>query len=208
MATHVGLWGPFFLPSAQKRNRMALDVGELKMQHTSPLAHKVEQAVTDLLAHAGYELIMVEFLTTSRLLRLYIDLPYDAAQAAELEADEAQHRTITLDDCTKVSQLVSDVLDGEGIMDGGEGAERGSEYRLEVSSPGLDRPLCKPVHFQRFVGDQVRLRTRVKLPGLTQRRFEATLLAADAEGIDVHVDAQDRRIAYTELDKAQLSPTF
>lgn len=173
------------------------------MQHTSPLAHRVEQLVTDLLSHAGYELILVEFLATSRLLRLYIDLPYDAA-LPEATAD----RTITLDDCTKVSQLVSDVLDGEGTMDGGEGAERGAGYRLEVSSPGLDRPLVKPAHFQRFVGEAVRLRTRSKLPGLTLRRFEAKLLAADADGIDVHVEEQDRRIAYTELDKAQLSPTF
>lgn len=180
------------------------------MQHTSPLAHKVEQAITGLLSREGYELILVEFMATSRLLRLYIDLPYEhaAAAAGDPAAEAGPDRTITLEDCTKVSGLVSDVLDGEGIMDGGDGAERGDGYRLEVSSPGLDRPLVKPEHFQRFVGEGVRLRTRTKLLGLTQRRFEATLVAADAEGIDVQVDEQDRRIAYSELDKAQLSPTF
>lgn len=172
------------------------------MQQPSPLVQKVEQAITELLHHVGYDIILVEFLPQSRLLRLYIDLLANTDEAA------SEDRVINLDDCTKVSQLVSDVLDGEGIMETGEGQERGDGYRLEVSSPGLDRPLVKPQHFKRFVGQPVRLRTHRRLEGLAQKRFEALLTAADDQGIAITVDDTERRIAYADLDRAQLVPTF
>lgn len=185
------------------------------MQHGSPLALKVEHAITDVLTHVGYELILVEFLPKSRLLRLYIDFPYTPSahqshdDGVSTSADAgADDRTITLDDCTKVSRLVSDVLDGEGIMETGEGAESGDGYRLEVSSPGLDRPLVKPAHFQRFTGLPVRLRTRTKLADSLERKFEATLVTADADGIVVAVSDTELHIPYANLDKAQLVPTF
>jgi len=170
----------------------------------------VEQAISDLLNHVGYDIILVEFLPQSRLLRLYIDLLANTDEAASEATSEpaSEDRVINLDDCTKVSQLVSDVLDGEGIMEAGEGLERGSGYRLEVSSPGLDRPLVKPAHFKRFVGQPVRLRTRTRLEGIAQRRFEGLLTAADDDGIAINVDDTERRIAYADLDRAQLVPTF
>jgi ribosome maturation factor RimP len=178
------------------------------MQQPSPLAQKVEQAIEGLLSHVGYDIILVEFLPQSRLLRLYIDLLENTAEAVCADAPHGTDRVITLDDCTKVSRLVSDVLDGEGIMETGEGVERGGSYRLEVSSPGLDRPLVKPAHFRRFVGQPVRLRTRTRLEGIAQKRFEALLTAADDDGIAVTVDNTERHIAYTDLDRAQLVPTF
>lgn len=184
------------------------------MQQPSPLAQAVEDAITELLAHVGYDVILVEFMPVSGLLRLYIDVgadlaaQQDGALASDVASEQAllaaapKERTITLEDCTKVSRLVSDVLDAEGLMESVGG------YRLEVSSPGLDRPLVKPQHFRRFVGQPVRLRTRVRLEGIELRRFEATLLAADDDGIAIAFGETQRHIPYADLDKAQLVPTF
>jgi ribosome maturation factor RimP len=169
------------------------------MLQQSPMAHRVQNAISDLLTSQGYALVLVEFLPGPSILRLFIDL---------IVADEVLPVTLplaspTLADCSKVSRLVSDVLDGEGILDGPDGV---SQYTLEVSSPGLDRPLVTPDHFIRFVGQPVRLRSRGRLEGLAQRKFEGVLTDADATSIAVTTDGISRRIPYSDLERAQLVP--
>ena len=95
--------------------------------------------------------MLAEFFDDSRILRLYID---------RLDSEG-----VTIDDCTTVSRLVSDSLDAEGFSDQIRG-----RYNLEVSSPGLDRPLVKPVHFQRFVGEVVKAAAHVGVNG--RKRFK------------------------------------
>lgn len=98
------------------------------------------------LAGMGYELVDVEY-AQNGLLRVYIDAPPG----------------ISLDDCEKVSRQLSRVLEVEGV-----------DYaRLEVSSPGLDRPLKKPADFERFAGADVSVRLRRALEG--RRNFEGVL---------------------------------
>lgn len=98
------------------------------------------------LAGMGYELVDVEY-AQNGLLRVYIDAPSG----------------ISLDDCEKVSRQLSRVLEVEGV-----------DYaRLEVSSPGLDRPLKKPADFERFAGADVSVRLRRALEG--RRNFEGVL---------------------------------
>ncbi len=102
------------------------------------------------LAGMGYELVDVEY-AQNGLLRVYIDAPSG----------------ISLDDCEKVSRQLSRVLEVEGI-----------DYaRLEVSSPGLDRPLKKPADFERFAGVEVSVRLRRALEG--RRNFEGVLTLED-----------------------------
>jgi len=84
---------------------------------------------------------------------------------------------------------VSDALDRADPVPG--------HYTLEVSSPGLERPLRTPIHFQRFVGSTVAVKTRPEVEG--DRRVEGTLEAADDEGFVV----AGRRLAYDDVEKAR-----
>ena len=96
---------------------------------------------------------------------------------------------------------MGDLLDAEGVSDGIDG-----RYRLEISSPGLDRPLVKPEHFQRFVGSKAKLTT--KLPQEGRRKFEGEILEADASSIRLRGEdgAGDWSFAYEMIEKARLIP--
>ena len=146
---------------------------------------QVGQVITPLLSVDGFELVMAEFVDRSRVLRLYID----------------SDGGVSLEDCTRVSRLVGDVLDSEGVADYINGG-----YTLEVSSPGLDRPLVKPEHFQRFVGSQARLTT--KKPSDGRHRFTGEILAADSDGIRIGIEGEAWTISYDMIDKARLVPQF
>ena len=78
------------------------------------------------------------------------------------------------------------------------------KYSLEVSSPGSERPLVKPAHFQRFIGRRVRLRTRGDHDG--RRSFTGELIAADDNGVTVGTDDGVVAIAYDTVDRASLAP--
>ena len=177
------------------------------MQSPSSIASLVEAAIGTLLAQQGYEVVLVEHLPGPAVLRLYIDRRPSAglALAPAAAAEAGASGQITLDDCAKVSRLVSDVLDGEGVMQGGVAAGR---YPLEVSSPGLDRPLTRPDHFVRFVGQPVRLRCRGGVEGVLHRRVEGLLVAANDAGIEVTTEGVTRALAYDDVERAQLVPQF
>ncbi|HCZ49656.1 MAG TPA: ribosome maturation factor RimP, partial [Gammaproteobacteria bacterium] len=97
------------------------------------LSERLREMLAPALEKLGYELVQVDYVATRRpVLRLYIDTP----------------KGVTLDDCQQVSQYVSGVLDVEDPLPGA--------YTLEVSSPGLDRPLVTADHFRRFIGCDVR----------------------------------------------------
>ena len=152
------------------------------------LSAHVEAAITPLLARDGFDLVWVEYLAHGQILRLYID-----------HADG-----ITLDHCSQVSRTVSDLLDAEaGAVAGIDGA-----YTLEVSSPGLDRPLVRPAHFARFCGKQVRLVSCGTVPGQPpqQRTHQGILRAADAVGIVLELDGTAVTLAYDAFDRARLVP--
>ena len=139
----------------------------------------IEPAVENL----GYELSDVEMNIGGRdgLIRLYIDRP----------------QGIDLDDCSAVSRQVSAILDVEEPLPG--------EYVLEVSSPGLDRKLTKPAHFQRFMGEDVRVKLRFPLEG--RRNYRGALKAADEDKIEVEVDGESHSLAIATIESARLVPT-
>ena len=129
----------------------------------------------------GYELIDVEVrLGGNGLLRLYIDQP----------------EGVDLEDCENVSRAVSALLDVEDPLPG--------NYNLEISSPGLDRKLTKVEHFQRFMGETVKVQTRFPIEG--RRRFRGTLVSSDDENIVVEVDGQSHSLPLKTIDTARLVP--
>ena len=138
--------------------------------------------LTPLVEGLGYELWELEYSAGrgNGFLRLYID-----AEAG-----------ITLDDCERVSRAVSEVLDAEDPIPG--------HYTLEVSSPGLERPLRTAQQFARFVGETVHVETIQAIEG--RRRFKGTLLAAGAAAIEVDVDGRRWALPIDGIRKAHLAP--
>lgn len=132
----------------------------------------------------GYELVGVEFHPHGRssLLRVYID------------AEDG----VTVDDCARVSDQVSGILDVEDPISG--------HYTLEVSSPGLDRPLFVPAHFQRFTGRRARLHLSRPLAQRPSTRLTGVLAGLEGEDLTVEVDGQRLTVPIAEVVKARLIP--
>lgn len=103
---------------------------------------------------------------------------------------------VTVENCETVSRQVSSVMDVADPMPGG--------YSLEVSSPGLDRRLAKPEHFDRFAGFPIQVRLRRLIEG--RRRLQGTLLARHGESIEVRSGDDIVRIPLAEVDVARLVP--
>lgn len=140
--------------------------------------------VAPVVAAMGYELVGVEFhpQAGNNLLRVYID----------------QEQGVTLDDCEAISNQLSAVLDVEDPIQG--------RYTLEVSSPGLDRPLFEPEHFQRFAGH--RARVQLALPRDGRRRFTGELRGVEDGDVVLVVDGQQVRLPLEEIEQARLVPEY
>jgi ribosome maturation factor RimP len=132
----------------------------------------------------GYECVGVEHVSApgSAVLRVYID-----------HADG-----IGLEDCEAVSHQLSGVLDVEDPI--------GGQYDLEVSSPGLDRPLFELEHYRRFSGERVRLRLFEKRDG--RRRFEGRIIGVEGECVLLEQDGEQIALAIGDIDSARLVPEF
>ena len=139
----------------------------------------IENAVTGL----GYELVDFETSPRGRLLRVFIDRP--AGQGG-----------ITVDDCASVSHHLTRLLTVENV-----------DYdRLEVSSPGLDRPLKKPSDFERFAGEEVQIKLRIAEGN--QRNFKGTIVGLTEGRLCLLVDGTERAFAFDNVEKARLVPKF
>ena len=131
------------------------------------------------------ELLGVEFAQSGAhaLLRLYIDAP---------------GRTVTIEDCEAVSREVSAVLDVNDPI--------ASHYTLEVSSPGIDRPLFTAAHFARHVGEQVKIGLQIPVGG--RRRVQGTILAVEGEEIALRVGEEELKLQHANIEKARLVPDW
>lgn len=136
----------------------------------------IEPVVTGL----GFELVGVEFLAQGRhsLLRVYVD----------------RDGGITVDDCADVSRQLSAMLDVEDPLPGA--------YTLEVSSPGLDRPLFEADDYRRFAGRRAEIRLLVPLDG--RRKFVGELAGVEDGQLVLVDDGQQRRIPLDRIGKANL----
>ena len=141
-----------------------------------PLSDR-ESWVRGTLEGLGYELVDIES-SRSGLMRIFIDSP----------------RGITVEDCARVSNHLTRAMAVEGI-----------EYeRLEVSSPGLDRPLKRIADYERFAGREASV--KLKLPVNGRRRFEGRLMGIEDGRIVLEVEGQRQRLAFEDIDRARLVP--
>ncbi len=129
----------------------------------SEVPARVRRLAEPIVTDRGLDLVEVEFRRESHgwVLRIYIDKPGG----------------ITLEDCQQVSEEVSDHLDIEDLID--------HPYHLEVSSPGLDRPLTRPADYVRFTGQAARIATRERLEGRHNFRGRLAGLQDDAVLLDL-----------------------
>jgi ribosome maturation factor RimP len=132
----------------------------------------------------GYELVDLELNFSGRrgVLRLFID----------------RSDGIRVEDCEAVSRQVSAVLDVEDPIR--------RDYDLEVSSPGLDRKLVKPAHFDRFAGQAVQGRFRQMLDG--RRRFTGTLVGRNGTMVTIRVENADLTVSMDDLEVIRLVPEY
>ena len=138
----------------------------------------------------GLDLLGAEYLPApgAAVLRLYIDVP-------EAEAGE---RTVGIEDCERVSREVSAQLDVEDPISG--------HYTLEVSSPGLERPLFGAAQFARYAGAVAKV--ALKLPQDGRRRLQGRILRVDGDDVAFDVDGNELVVAVDNIDKAKLVPDW
>src|SRR5699024_9022792 len=152
------------------------------------MVQSLHELVVPVIAALGYELWHLEYVgpTSDRILRIYIDSPDG----------------ITLDDCQKVSNEVDAVLDVAQAQ-----GERMADYsQLEVSSPGLDRPLVTAAHFARFIGEVARIKSFAPVSG--QRNFCGVIQAVDGDTVELVVDDKTFSLASGDMGEARQEPTI
>lgn len=152
------------------------------LMRTAPA--NVQALIEPAVASMGYELVGVEYLTQGKnsVLRVYID----------------RESGVNLDDCAKVSHQISGLLDVEDVVKG--------HYNLEISSPGLDRPLFNEAHFTKYLGRRVKLLLSVAVDG--RRKFKGQLLEFSEGMVVLEVDGEQTSIPFAKIDRANLIPEF
>lgn len=132
----------------------------------------------------GFDLIEIEHFPNPKhgVLRLYIDKP----------------EGVVVDDCSNVSRQISALIDVEDPVKG--------HFNLEVSSPGLDRPLRRLQDFQRFVGSKVSLKTVMPFDG--QRNFKGELLEATEDKVVLGIDQEEISMPMNAIEKARIVPEY
>jgi len=153
-----------------------------KRNNSSTLQELLEPVVTAM----DYEFVGLEFLNQGNgsILRIYID----------------QEQGISVDDCADVSRQVSAVLDVEDPISG--------EYTLEVSSPGMDRPLFTKEHYVQFIGHEIKLMLVMPVEGTNRKKFRGILSAVEDENIILEVDNEEYCLAINNIAKANLVAQF
>ena len=146
-------------------------------------AEEIQQMLAPTVASLGLELLGVEFVPSSNsaLLRLYIDV-------------EGRH--VGIEDCEAASREISALLDVNDPI--------ASEYTLEVSSPGIDRPLFTTAQFARFIGEQVKISLR--LPQDARRRLHGRIVRVEGDSVVIAEDKGEFTVAHENIEKARLVP--
>ena len=140
---------------------------------------RLEALVGPVVESAGLELVEVSFRTEGgrRVLRVTVD----------------REGGVDLDTISRTSEAISRRLDLEDAVAG--------SYALEVSSPGVERPLREPRHFERSVGQQVKVKTFAPVDGA--KVHEGALVSADAEAITIAAEGGERRVRYADIASAR-----
>ena len=146
---------------------------------------KTYELIEDYLESLGYEVVFVEFLTEQkgRVLRIYID----------------KENGVNIDDCVKVNDLISPILDVENFIK--------SSYNLEITSPGLNRPLRKKEHFCKVIGEKIKVILKEPIEE-NRKNFKGILIKVNDTSIILSLDNKEFDIPFKNIKKANLIYNF
>ena len=142
---------------------------------------QIERLIEPTLTDMGYDLVRVLMQGKER-------------RTLQIMAERQDEAGMTVDDCADISRAVSAILDVEDPISGA--------YTLEVSSPGLDRPLVRQRDFERFAGYETKVEMKMAIDG--QRRFSGRLLGIEDEVVRMEVDGETVDLPFADILKAKL----
>ena len=148
------------------------------------LAHRVGRLVAPTIEGLGFDIVRVQ-------------VSGGARPTLQIMAEPTDEREMTIDDCADISRAVSAVLDVEDPIN--------DRYTLEVSTPGLDRPLVRLRDYERFAGFEAKVETKELVDG--KRKFRGRLGGIEGEDVFLDVDGGYWRIAFTDIAKGKLVVT-
>ncbi len=154
---------------------------------TKEIIEKSYNILEKFIESLGYEVLLIEFQREQIgwVLRVFID----------------KEGGVTIDDCAKVSELISPILDVEDYIK--------SSYNLEVSSPGLNRPLRKKEHFEKVLGEKVKIVLEEGLEEYDNRKnYKGKLKEVSAEEVVIEIDKKNYKIPIEKIKKANLVYKF
>lgn len=159
----------------------------LNSERTMILEEHIENIITAPLLDKGLRVVRVQFQGTQR-------------KTLQVMIESVDSTNITVDDCARASDIISVLLDVDDSIH--------ESYILEVSSPGLDRPLTKINDFERFAGSMVKI--ELKTPHEGSRRFRGLLLGIENEIIKIELDLQKNvaEFTFSDIQKAKLIPDY
>jgi ribosome maturation factor RimP len=149
----------------------------------TPLETKITNLITPVVADLGLELVSVRIIGEG------------GSRNVQIMAEDPKTKNLGVDQCASVSHAVSAILDVEDPIEG--------HYRLEVSSPGIDRLLLKPEDFARYAGFEARLETDAPIE-TGQKRFKGTLKGIENNIVTINTDQGEAAIPYGSIAKAKL----
>ncbi len=147
----------------------------------------LEELIRPVVEGLGFQFWGMEYLSCGKnsVLRIFIEI---------IEAENK----VDVENCVHVSRQISSILDVEDPITG--------NYNLEVSSPGLDRPLFELVHYKTYVGALIALRLRASFDG--RRKFKGQLIGIENDKIVIRVDQEEYRFSIDLIEKANVVPQF
>jgi ribosome maturation factor RimP len=155
---------------------------------TEPVAEQARRLLEPIIVRDGFELVDVEWGRegSAWVLRVFIDRPGG----------------VTIDHCQEISRTIEPVLDVEDFIE--------PAYSLEVSSPGLDRPLRKPADFERFAGQRVHVKAYgpIDTPAGSRKNWSGTLKGFRDGAVEIEVDGSVHRVPHDKIAKAHLEYDF
>jgi ribosome maturation factor RimP len=145
------------------------------------LSQVIERIITPTVEGMGYELVRLTISGGHR-------------KTLQVMAEPKDGRNMSLEDCSQLSRAISAVLDVEDPIEGA--------YSLEVSSPGIDRPLTRAKDYERFAGHEAKLETRGPIDG--RKRFKGRLLGLEDRKVKIEVEGAPVALPLEEIEKAKL----
>lgn len=166
----------------------------------NPLLNRLIQIIEPVLAQSGFELVDLRWLLEQGgwVLRVQVDVPLgEVTDLTEVPSDR-----VDLEDCENISRELSAVLDVEDPLP--------QAYHLEISSPGIDRPLRTPAHFAHFKGSEAKVQLAMPLQTSSgeRRNFKGTIKGVVDGKVEMDCDGQTFQLPIDDIDSAKLVPDW